>query len=258
MYDQAGIMVFSDEKNWIKTSIEYVEGLQHLNAVVTHNYSDWSEIAIDARNLSLKDVQQILKIERSPNISFTDLLSLEPLTTHEQQELDKIRSIFDSYYAEEKIAEGQVKFLFLSPLLWLSGFYQPSLKITLEENIADILIEDEDTLIKGRMDILAVNKTEQKISPLFWILVIEAKNSVEALEGLPQLLTYAYKSLDNQKSVWGLTTNGLRYQFVYLQQDNHPTYQLLPELNLLDSERSLQLLQVLKAICKIQYTPVAS
>lgn len=216
-------------------------------------------ITIDARNLSLKEVHQVLKLERQPHGSFTELLPLEPLTNQEQQELDKIRQTFDSYYAEEKITEGQVKFLFLAPLLWLSGFYQTSIKITLEENIADILIEDENTLIKGRMDILAVNNTVQKTSPSFWILVIEAKNSsVEALEGLPQLLTYAYKSLDNQKSVWGLTTNGLRYQFVYLQQGNQPTYQLLPELNLLDAERSLQLVQVLKAICKIQYTTKAS
>jgi hypothetical protein len=109
------------------------------------------------------------------------------------------------------------------------------------------------------MDILAINNTVQKASSLFWILVIEAKNSsIEALEGLPQLLIYTSKSLEDQKSVWGLTTNGLRYQFVYLQQNNHLTYQLLPELNLLDPERSLQLLQVLKAICKIQHTSVAA
>ena len=82
--------------------------------------------------------------------------------------------------------------------------------------------------------------------------MVEAKNStVEALEGLPQLLTYAYSSLEHQESVWGLTTNGLRYQFVYLQPGNPPTYQLLPELNLIDTERSLQILQVLKAICKL-------
>ncbi len=85
------------------------------------------------------------------------------------------------------------------------------------------------------------------------ILVVETKNSLAgAFTGLPQLLTYAYKSLENQQSVWGLTTNGLRYQFVYLQQGNPSTYQLLSELNLIDSERSLQLLQVLKAICKLQ------
>jgi HSP20 family molecular chaperone IbpA len=46
--------------------------------------------------------------------------------------------------------------------MWLAGFYQSTIKVTLEENIAGISIEDEDTIIKGRMDILAVNKTEGK------------------------------------------------------------------------------------------------
>lgn len=209
---------------------------------------------LDTRNLSLADVYRLLKLERRLNNSFTSLLSLETLTEVEQQELEEIRNNFDNYYSWGKISEGQVKFITLAPLLWLAGFYNPTIKITLEENIADISVEDEDTIIKGRMDILAVHKTvAQATSTNFWILVVEAKNStVEALEGLPQLLTYAYKSLEHQESVWGLTTNGLSYRFVYLQQGNPPIYQLLPELNLIDSERTIQLLQVLKAISKLQ------
>jgi regulation of enolase protein 1 (concanavalin A-like superfamily) len=42
LYDQAGIMLRVDEKHWIKTGIEYVDGVQNLSAVVTHDYSDWS------------------------------------------------------------------------------------------------------------------------------------------------------------------------------------------------------------------------
>lgn len=42
LYDQAGIMIRSNENHWIKTGIEYVDGVQHLSAVVTHDYSDWS------------------------------------------------------------------------------------------------------------------------------------------------------------------------------------------------------------------------
>lgn len=45
-YDQAGIMLRVDNKHWIKTGIEYVEGVQNLSAVVTHNYSDWSVIPL--------------------------------------------------------------------------------------------------------------------------------------------------------------------------------------------------------------------
>jgi hypothetical protein len=103
------------------------------------------------------------------------------------------------------------------------------------------------------MDILAANRTrETQVTTSLWILVIESKNmSVEALEGLPQLLTYAHKSLENQASVWGLTTNGQRYQFVYLEQGNPPTYQLFPDISLIYPERAVELLQVLKAICRI-------
>lgn len=205
---------------------------------------------LDSRNLTLKDVHRLLKLERRLNNSFPSLLSLEPLTEIELQELEKIRTNFDNYYSEGKISEGGVKFLFLAPLMWLAGYYQQNIKITLEENIAEISIEDEDTSIKGRMDILAVNRTDRTTN--IWILVVETKNStVEALEGLPQLLSYAYSSLEHQESVWGLTTNGLGYRFVYLQQGNPPTYQLLPELNLIDTDRALHLLQVLKAICKL-------
>lgn len=205
---------------------------------------------LDASNLSLKDVQHLLKFEEQLNDSFTSLLSLENITEFEQQEIQEIRKLFREYYAAGKISEGQIKFLFLAPLMKLSGFYQPSIKITLEENIAAILIVDEDTNIKGRMDLLAVNKTQGKtVTTPFWILVLETKNSsANASEGLPQLLTYAYPSLDQQTSVWGLTTNGMDYQFVYIQQGNPPIYQLLPKLDITRPESSIELLQVLKAI----------
>lgn len=208
--------------------------------------------ALDASNLTLEDVFNLLKFEEQLNDSIPSLLTLEPLTELEHQEVLKIREVFRSYYNAGKVSEGQIRLLPIAQLLWFSGFYQPFIQITLEEGIAQIDVEDEDTIIKGRMDILAVSRVEKRraITP-FWILLIETKNStVDALEGLPQLLTYAYKSLETQATVWGLTTNGMNYQFVYIQQGEHPTYQLLPELSLIRPEQTIQLLQVLKAICK--------
>ncbi len=208
---------------------------------------------LNASNLFLDDVHRLLHLEQL-NGSFTTLLSLEPLTEIEQQDLWQICNDFRHYITAGKIYEGLVKFLALAPLMRLAGFYRHPIKIILEESIADIDIEDEDTKITGRMDILAVNKATPTITGIpFWILVIETKNSLaEVFAGLPQLLTYAYKSLEHQTSVWGLTTNGLRYQFVYLQSGTPPTYQLLPELNIIEPERTIQLLQVLKAICNLQ------
>ncbi|MEP0753758.1 restriction endonuclease subunit R [Trichocoleus sp. Lan] len=208
---------------------------------------------LNARNLFLDDVHRLLNFQEQYNGSFTPLLSLEPLTEFEQQELLQIWDDFRHYLTAGKVLEGQVKLLTVAPLLRLASFYCYPIHISLEEGIADINITDEDTIITGRLDILAVKKTHQTTANVsFWVLVIEAKNSqVEAFTGLPQLLTYAHKSLEHQTSIWGLTTNGLRYQLVYIQRGNPPTYLLMPELNLIDSERLTQLLQVLKAICKV-------
>lgn len=48
-FDQAGMMIRLDYKNYIKTGIEYVDGRYNLSTVVTHNTSDWSVIALDRK-----------------------------------------------------------------------------------------------------------------------------------------------------------------------------------------------------------------
>jgi regulation of enolase protein 1 (concanavalin A-like superfamily) len=42
LYDQAGLMVRLDEAVWLKCGIEFVDGVQHISAVVTRDFSDWS------------------------------------------------------------------------------------------------------------------------------------------------------------------------------------------------------------------------
>ena len=61
-----------------------------------------------------------------------------------------------------------------------------------------------------------------------------------------------FSESDRRGIVWGLTTNGMQYQFVLIRQGNPLTYQQMPLLNLMDSESAIKLLQVLKAICKLQ------
>ena len=187
--------------------------------------------------------------------SFAPLLSLDHLTEFERQELKQIRDDFRNYLSEGKVYEGLIKALTAFPLMRLAGFYRYPIKITLEEDIENIEIEDEDTKITGRLDILAVNKTQATIgNSKFWVLVIESKNSAVAPSvGLPQLLTYAHQSLERQTAIWGLVTNGELHQFVYIQAGNPPTYQMMPLLNLMEFESAIQLLQVLKAICKLQF-----
>lgn len=212
--------------------------------------------ALNAKNLTLSEVLRLLKFQKLPSGSFTPLLSLEPLTEFEQQELIQTCEDFDSYLTDGKVSEGQVKLVSVGPLLRLAGFYRSPIKMFLEEGIADIAVEDEGATITGRLDLLAIDKNTLTTTDVpFWILVIETKNSaIDVLAGLPQLLAYAYKSLENQTSVWGLVTNGARYQFAYIQSGTPSTFQLMPLLNLMDCEPAIQILQVLKAICKLQNT----
>lgn len=46
LYDQAGLMLYRDESNWIKTGIEYTDGMMHFSVVVTREVSDWSVIPL--------------------------------------------------------------------------------------------------------------------------------------------------------------------------------------------------------------------
>ena len=208
---------------------------------------------LEASQLSLNEVHRLLKLERQIGISWSEYLSLEPLTDFEQQQLLEISNDFWRYLESGKVSEELVKFLALSPLMRLTGFFKIPVVLTMENSIP-IEVEDGDTLIKGRLDILALNQPDAEITATqFWILVVEAKNSAIApLTGLPQLLTYTYKSLQQQPLVWGLTTNGESYRFIRVTRGNPCSYQILPELNLIDRERSVQLVQVLKAICKLQ------
>lgn len=57
----------------------------------------------------------------------------------------------------------------------MAGFYRPPIKLSLEESIAEINIEDEDTTITGRIDILAVNKEQNIIADVFLVWQLKVK-----------------------------------------------------------------------------------
>ncbi len=42
LYDQAGLMVRTDETNWVKCGIEFLDSVRQVSAVVTREFSDWS------------------------------------------------------------------------------------------------------------------------------------------------------------------------------------------------------------------------
>ncbi|MGK7931346.1 MAG: restriction endonuclease subunit R [Microcystaceae cyanobacterium] len=209
---------------------------------------------INGKNLTLNQVYQYLDFQKRPYTSFDSLLHLEPLSEFEQSELAQIRDDFESYLTEGKVLENMVMVLTVLPILRLTGFYRSPIKMKIEEDIEKIRVEDEDMEITGRMDLVCINKDRPMLNDTpFYILVVEAKNSsISSLEGLPQLSTYAHQSLAKQRAIWGLTTNGVSYDFFYIEKNAHPTYQPLPSLQLVEPQSSAKLLQVLKAISHVQ------
>ncbi|CAF2611773.1 unnamed protein product [Rotaria sp. Silwood2] len=67
LYDQGGLMLRNDEKNWIKCGVEYVDGKQFASVVVTVNgWSDWSVVPInspDVLKLRVKREKEGVHIE---------------------------------------------------------------------------------------------------------------------------------------------------------------------------------------------------
>ncbi len=52
-YDQMGLMLRIDDKHWIKTGIEYVDGVYKFSAVVTNDFSSWNVIPLPGKPVSI-------------------------------------------------------------------------------------------------------------------------------------------------------------------------------------------------------------
>ncbi len=64
-FDQMGLMLRIDEEHWIKTGIEYVDGVYNFSTVVTDVHSSWSvvELAEKPESLWIKAIRRIDAVE---------------------------------------------------------------------------------------------------------------------------------------------------------------------------------------------------
>jgi hypothetical protein len=211
-------------------------------------------VTLKAKDIKLEEVRELLGFELIRQGRFEDFLTLQPLISGDTEGLEAIASELFDYIENGRVSEGQMQLVAIAPLLRLAGYNRAPIEYRVEENIGSIYIEDRDTYIRGRFDLVAVNRQIATTTRnLLWVLVVESKNmGASEYVGIAQMLTYAYTCLDRQTAVWGLVTNGANYQFFYIQQGDKPTYRRMPNLNILDPEPSARLIQVLKAIANWQ------
>ena len=75
LYDQAGMMLRLDERNWIKAGVEFVGGRQMLSVVVTRDFSDWSTMPMPSEpewlRLRCTRIGPAIRIESSDGGKFS-------------------------------------------------------------------------------------------------------------------------------------------------------------------------------------------
>jgi hypothetical protein len=139
---------------------------------------------IAVQKINLDDLISQFGLERIDDLQFFPEWQdgLPELTDSERQALDEVKADY-LHLSRYTILKPIVKLVVLSPLLKLVGFYRPPFYLTAEKEV-EIVSEDEELIIKGRLDLLV-------FTPEFWILVIEAKGAKYSLDaGIPQVLKY--------------------------------------------------------------------
>lgn len=170
---------------------------------------------------------------------------LPELTDSEMAALDQVRNRFLRHRERGSLAEGTINHLVISPLLTLAALYDEPFFVTTEPEV-ELLLEDKDELLRGRIDTLIIQQQ-------FWVIVVESKSTIAFSVALPQALTYMMGNPNPELPVYGLITNGDEFQFIKLFIQDSPQYDLSNIFSLLLPHRNqlYDIMRVLKQIRQI-------
>ncbi|MEG4214985.1 type I restriction endonuclease [Microcoleus sp. Pol14C6] len=174
--------------------------------------------SIQAKTLTLLDVETKFNFQVCEDEQFFRewIDDLPEISEDKKRALDNVKA---GYINSVKYAmlEDTVKMVVLAPLLFLADFYLTPFHIEAEKSV-ELTIEDEDTIVKGSIDVLLLLKS-------FWVVAIEAKRSQYSVEaGLPQLLFYMLNDPSPEPVTFGLLTNGSSFRFIKMTKRDTPQY----------------------------------
>ena len=158
--------------------------------------------------------------------------------------LDDVKADY-LHLSQYDLLEPIVKMVVLSPILRLAGFYRDPFYIAAEKKV-ELLSEDGDLLVRGMVDLLVFH-------PKIWIVSVEAKRSYYSLEAaIPQALFYMLGQAEEERSVFGLVTNGREFQFLKLVKGEASRYALSYTLSLNRDGDLYQVVRSLRQLARIQ------
>ncbi|WP_229486154.1 restriction endonuclease subunit R [Nostoc favosum] len=172
---------------------------------------------------------------------------LPELTSLEKQLLDQIKAGYINVRNYPPLLENTVNTIVLSPLLFIGKFYLSPFHLKLEKSI-EIETQDNQTIIKGRIDFLLLNQK-------FWVTVIESKQVAYSVEaGLDQILAYTLAAPQSQDVVFGMITSGGSFMFIKLLKGHPPRYATSDIFDVRNRGNELyNVLQILKRISQLTF-----
>ena len=128
------------------------------------------------------------------------------------------------------LLESTVMLLLVSPLLTITGLYDPPFLLKAEESVL-IKISDSEETLQGRIDVLVLRDR-------FWIIVLESKKTMLSVwSALPQTLAYLMASPNGggthpagNRPTFAMLTNGDDIVFVKLEGKQYGMSQVLSPL----------------------------
>jgi hypothetical protein len=171
---------------------------------------------------------------------------LPEITEAEKTALDVLRRRYLYHRGEGDLLEGTVMLLVVSPLLALSGFYDPPFRIKAESSV-DLVLDDDEEVLRGRIDVLVLQNR-------LWVMVLESKKTTLSIwSAVPQALAYLMANPQPDKPVFGMVTNGDDVLFIKVKREaGRQQYDLSRVFALFTSAKELyNILQILKRIGQV-------
>jgi hypothetical protein len=178
-------------------------------------------IAITDAITTIAEAEQRFSLIRNEDPSFFTewQQDLPELTTVDRTLLADLRRRYIYHRSTGHLLESTVTLIFASPLLAITGFYDPPFRVRAEESIR-LVLQDSEEVLQGRIDALVV-------CDAVWVIILESKKTMLSIwSALPQTLAYLMSNPNPERACFGILTNGDEIVFLKVDRSTSTQYAL--------------------------------